>query len=343
MQRYTEKGIPAAVREILHEDHFDASRAYAGRRTKHAAASIVKTDNNCLRTDIMKMYNKMNSSRLKLEDAIRGENSQWYTVTNQSLRISLSMKAFPIYCCYVFYEKDCEEQWGIVSNEMPTCKQAILLALVVMGVLAMLISARYAGTIAVFDGFFRRHCIVAKYMEDSENLDYVLFIDSDIGVVNPKKRIEDFIDPLADIIFFDRFYNWEAYLAEFIVPTAGVDLAICLWIYNNSKGYDDLFAYEACIRDLLGTGPSFGKIKILPKGTAWARDNWMTNSKWSDERDFMMHNWKLKQLRTYSTSPLPNTTWRYDKNLLATRQEIDDRLLSFSKAVDEERARAMSR
>ncbi|PIO60638.1 hypothetical protein TELCIR_17861, partial [Teladorsagia circumcincta] len=56
-----------------------------------------------------------------------------------------------------------------------------------------------------------------------------------------------------------------AYLAEFIVPTAGVDLAICLWIYNNSKGYDDLFAYEACIRDLLGNGPSFGKIKILPK------------------------------------------------------------------------------
>ncbi|KAK6032569.1 hypothetical protein OSTOST_01245, partial [Ostertagia ostertagi] len=96
----------------------------------------------------------------------------------------------------------------------------------------------------------------------------------------------------------------QAYLAEFILPVAGVDLAICHWIYNNSKGYGDLFAYEACIRDLLGTDPSFGKIKILPKGTAWVRDNWMTNSKWSDERDFFIHNWKLKQLRTYSTIPL---------------------------------------
>ncbi|KAK6050813.1 hypothetical protein COOONC_11682 [Cooperia oncophora] len=93
----------------------------------------------------------------------------------------------------------------------------------------------------------------------------------------------------------------------------------------------------------------------------------MTNSKWNDERDFMIHNWKLTQLRTYRKRPIPleaksdsawynplagpivlsmctrgNTTWRYDKNLLATREEIDNRLLSFAREVDKRRAHAMS-
>ncbi|KAK6052926.1 hypothetical protein COOONC_09569 [Cooperia oncophora] len=114
----------------------------------------------------------------------------------------------------------------------------------------------------------------------------------------------------------------------------------------------------------MGNATTFGKIRFLRKGTAWARDNWMTNSKWNDERDFMIHNWKLTQLRTYRRDQYPksdsawynplagpivlsmctwgNTTWRYDKNLLATREEIDNRLLSFAREVDKRRAHAMS-
>ncbi|KJH41572.1 hypothetical protein DICVIV_12449 [Dictyocaulus viviparus] len=35
--------------------------------------------------------------------------------------------------------------------------------------------------------FFRRHCLVAHFLKKYKNLDYVLFIDSDIGVINPKR------------------------------------------------------------------------------------------------------------------------------------------------------------
>ncbi|EYC23970.1 hypothetical protein Y032_0014g2246 [Ancylostoma ceylanicum] len=208
------------------------------------------------------------------------------------------------------------------------------------------------------DKFFRRHCIVARILG---SYDYLLFLDGDIGVVNPKRRIEDFLDADAEIIFYDRFYNWEvmagaylaknsnwtkrfldgfanyefrlpksfhgtdngalhvsvylhtsgrfslspAYLAEVILGSNHDGLDSCLRIYGQSRDFDDLFMYEACIRELLGNSTHFGPIKILRKGTAWARDNWITNSLWNPERDFMMHNWKLPQMMTYKHIPLP--------------------------------------
>ncbi|VDM55758.1 unnamed protein product [Angiostrongylus costaricensis] len=42
-------------------------------------------------------------------------------------------------------------------------------------------------------------------------------MDSDIGVVNPKRRIEDFIDPKMEIIFYDRFFNWEVAAGSYLV------------------------------------------------------------------------------------------------------------------------------
>ncbi|VDM78587.1 unnamed protein product [Strongylus vulgaris] len=75
-------------------------------------------------------------------------------------------------------------------------------------------------------------------------------------------------------------------------------------LYNASRNFDTLFLYEACIRSILGNSTYFGKIKILPKGSAWARDNWITNSLWSEERDFIIHGWKENQLKKYWRTPV---------------------------------------
>ncbi|VDM69137.1 unnamed protein product, partial [Strongylus vulgaris] len=62
--------------------------------------------------------------------------------------------------------------------------------------------------------FFRRHCIVASILH---NYDYILFLDADIGVVNPNRTIEDYIEDNVDIVFYDRFYTFEVMAGTYLV------------------------------------------------------------------------------------------------------------------------------
>lgn len=63
-------------------------------------------------------------------------------------------------------------------------------------------------------------------------------------------------------------------------------------IWGKSAKWDDLFAYEACIRAVMGDVHEFEKARILKKGTGWVRDIWLSDSEWSPERDFMLHGLK---------------------------------------------------
>ncbi|KAK6047731.1 hypothetical protein COOONC_14764, partial [Cooperia oncophora] len=127
----------------------------------------------------------------------------------------------------------------------------------------------------------------------------------------------------------------QEYLAGVILPTSGIDLAICHWIYNNAQSIEDLFVYEACIRDLMGNSTTFGRIKILPK---------VRNDVKSDHlRQHWIRFDVSDPTNVKSNPPSLNTTWHYDNNLIATPREIKERMLNCSKAVEEERAVAMSK
>ncbi|RCN28268.1 hypothetical protein ANCCAN_25990, partial [Ancylostoma caninum] len=270
-------------------------------------------------------------------------------------------------------------------------------------------SSNYSKQCPHKDVYLRRHCVVAHVLPQYHT---ILYIDADMGVVNPKRRIEEYIDDGIEIAFFDRFYNWEVAAGSYIVKNTqwtqkflkgfadyefrlpknyhGTDngalhaflgevlfsqdrkseLAFCLHIYYNLKSYDDLFTFEACIRHMLGMHSKMGKIRIFKKGTAWVRDNWMTNTKWSPDRDFMMHNWKITQLRRYTERDLPlmlhgpskgewfvpfrghlhldlcvpgNTTWSYDPNLIESSKKIEAKLQGLYDIIERDRIKSLAR
>ncbi|KAI1699914.1 hypothetical protein Ddc_18349 [Ditylenchus destructor] len=65
---------------------------------------------------------------------------------------------------------------------------------------------------------FRRHCVFAQFMKNNPQHEWFLFLDADIGVINPDKRLEDFAPSLLDIevsadiedlIFYNRIFNFQ--------------------------------------------------------------------------------------------------------------------------------------
>uniref|UniRef100_A0A0N5B793 Nucleotid_trans domain-containing protein n=1 Tax=Strongyloides papillosus TaxID=174720 RepID=A0A0N5B793_STREA len=69
------------------------------------------------------------------------------------------------------------------------------------------------------DFMFRRHCIVANYAQKYKNeIKYIVFIDGDIGVVNPVHRLENYLPKDGeDILFYDRTFNYEIMAGSYII------------------------------------------------------------------------------------------------------------------------------
>lgn len=256
------------------------------------------------------------------------------------------------------------------------------------------------------DFMFRRHCIVAELLEET---DWIVFLDADIAVVNPNIHLEDYIDPHYDLSFYDRFVNWEVAAGSYIIhntpwaksflrdfanfetqlpnsfhgtdngalhiflqqkfyPQLSAESQVCRKIWEKAENYRDLFTFEACIRTVMGDVHEFDRARILKKGTGWVRDIWLTDSKWSPERDFMLHGLKdsnevqLKQGFIVNTifgnfnwrNPFSSTinlkkcrspdasTWKMDENLIVSRKEIEKYLSEQFDEVEKRRWESLS-
>uniref|UniRef100_A0A0N5BRN4 Nucleotid_trans domain-containing protein n=1 Tax=Strongyloides papillosus TaxID=174720 RepID=A0A0N5BRN4_STREA len=112
-----------------------------------------------------------------------------------------------------------------------------------------------------FDFMFLRHCIIANYAEKYKNeIKYVVFIDSDIGVVSPMHKLENYLPKEEeDILFYDRIFNSEIAAGSYIIRNTLLARSFLKFfadyeykIPENSDGSDNV-ALQAVFVDFMGT------------------------------------------------------------------------------------------
>ncbi|VDO55617.1 unnamed protein product [Onchocerca flexuosa] len=92
------------------------------------------------------------------------------------------------------------------------------------------------------------------------------------------------------------------------------------------RNYKDLFTYEACVRAQLENNKKWKKkVSVLPKGQSWARDGWLTDSKWSEE-DFIFHGWQKRRLnkQAFASWKLPFLSTKFNMSLCGTNSYIEN-------------------
>lgn len=69
----------------------------------------------------------------------------------------------------------------------------------------------------------RKHCVVSEFLVlQSDRVDWLFVFDADTGVVNPSHRLHTFLGKHdVQLIFYERFYNWEIASGNYAVRNTG--------------------------------------------------------------------------------------------------------------------------
>ena len=65
--------------------------------------------------------------------------------------------------------------------------------------------------------YFKKVCHVLHYLKSTPSNTWVLFTDADVAVMNPERKLEDFIDHKYDMVVYERFHNNEIMSGVYLV------------------------------------------------------------------------------------------------------------------------------
>ncbi|CAO4361828.1 unnamed protein product [Caenorhabditis nigoni] len=159
-------------------------------------------------------------------------------------------------------------------------------------------------------------------------------------------------------------------LQKTFYPQFTEDAGNCMKILENlefSTGNQQIMlTFEACIRSVIGENHEFkNNLRIIKKGTAWTREIWLTDSKWNQNRDFILNGLKNSHQTTFAhgvlsdillgrqtwRSPFINTPsqekcdfskWEYDQSLIVSKFEIDEYLTEKFEEVEKMRWQSLA-
>ncbi|KAI1722810.1 hypothetical protein Ddc_06990 [Ditylenchus destructor] len=167
------------------------------------------------------------------------------------------------------------------------------------------------------DFMFRRHCALATLLQENPHVDYALFIDADMAIINPNHLLEEYIArhtvDNADLIFSDRIFTNEIMAGSYFAKNTEYSINFLLdWanyfynLPNSFHGTDNgaihsLFLDRFCrdcenhwvklCKRLWHTSEDYNGLKYVD---FWARDGWLTENQWSG-RDFLLHGWQKRR------------------------------------------------
>ncbi|CAJ0939209.1 unnamed protein product, partial [Mesorhabditis belari] len=89
------------------------------------------------------------------------------------------------------------------------------------------------------DFFFTRHCLMNEVLQTAP-YEFFVFLDADIGVINPRRRVQDFLpaESSVNVMFYNRFYNDEIMAGSYIVrKSKQAENFLQLWVdyYEKTK------------------------------------------------------------------------------------------------------------
>uniref|UniRef100_A0AC35G022 Nucleotide-diphospho-sugar transferase domain-containing protein n=1 Tax=Panagrolaimus sp. PS1159 TaxID=55785 RepID=A0AC35G022_9BILA len=103
------------------------------------------------------------------------------------------------------------------------------------------------------DFMFQRHCVTINVLRDNPELEYILFLDADMGIINPNHLIEEYINPKFDILFYERIFNFEVMAGSYIVKNTPYSITFLKdWIEYENKLPDSFHGTDnAAIHQIL--------------------------------------------------------------------------------------------